>query len=212
MNHLKISEKKQKKIIIIAILSVLAICVLILVVLILLNNDHLVNYVPEKLSYLDENRYTIPYLINHPKELIVVIYNSFIGHARLYLSRCIGSALGWLEIEISTIWIKMEFVVLLMAMMFSGSRQLETSKRIIMFIFGILSVCCVVFGMIINWTPVGAMVEWGVQGRYFVAVMLPITISLGGIKQEKINTNWLLILQNCLVLCMTFNMIAWFFR
>ena len=212
MNHLKISEKKQKKIIIITILSVLAICVLILVVLILLNNNHLVNYVPEKLSYLDKDRYTISYFINHPKELIVVIYNSFVGHARSYISGCIGSALGWLEININIFWIKVEFVLLLMATVFSGSRHLVTSKRIILFVFGLLSICCVIFGMIINWTPVGAMVEWGVQGRYFVAVIFPITISLGGIKQEKINTNWLLILQNCLVLCMTFNMIAWFFR
>ena len=212
MNHLKISEKKQKKIIIIAILSVLAICVLILVVLILLNNDHLVNYVPEKLSYLDKDRYTISYFINHPKELIIVIYNSFVGHARSYISGCIGSALGWLEININTIWIKIEFILLLLATIFSGSGQLVSSKRIILFVFGMLSICCIIFGMIINWTPVGAMVEWGVQGRYFVAVMLPITISLGGIKQEKVNVNWMLILQNCLVLCMTFNMIAWFFR
>ncbi len=212
MNKLKISEKKQVKWLLISIGIIIAVVAFAFGILILMNNDHLVSYVPQKLSYLDVERYTIPYFINHPKELLIVLYNSTIVNIQTYLSTCIGSQLGWLEIGLNYDSIKLEMVILLVCVLFSGSKELPVSKRIVMFVLSILSICCVIFGMIINWTPVGAMIEWGVQGRYFIAVLFPLLISWGLFKQNKINSNWILIVQNCLTFCMTFNMISWFFR
>ncbi len=212
LNQIPIKEKKLSKILILSIFLILVIIVLIIGGLMVFGNDHLVAYVPKKLSYLDFDCYTIPYFINHPKELAQVIYNSFIGHARLYLSQCIGSSLGWLEIGINTIWIKVTTVCMIVAILFNDSWKIECSKRIIMFCFGLLSACCVIFGMVLNWTPVGACVEWGVQGRYFMPILLPMTVSLGGIKKWKVDLNWILVIQCCITIIFAFELITWFIK
>lgn len=212
LNHIPIEEKKFRKILIFGILTILVVVALVIGGLIIFGNDHLVSYVPQKLSYLDYDRYTIPYFINHPKELVQVIYNSFIGHARSYVAQCIGSTLGWLEIGINITWIKVTAVCMLITILFTESWKIEGSKRIIMFCFGLLSSCCVVFGMVLNWTPVGACVEWGVQGRYFMPIIFPMTVSLGGIKKWKVNLNWVLVIQCCITVIFAFELIAWFMK
>ena len=67
-------------------------------------------------------------------------------------------------------------------------------------------------GLLLAWTPINTVLVQGVQGRYFIPVALPLLLGLGGIKTKKLNLSWLYLVQNCLVILMTFDMIHWFFR
>ena len=95
---------------------------------------------------------------------------------------------------------------------FSDTKKITFNKRSISIIASLISIVFIFAGLLLAWTPINTVLVQGVQGRYFIPVALPLLIGLGGIKAKKLNLSWLYLVQNCLVILMTFDMIHWFFR
>ena len=212
MNHLKCSNKKQTKVILSTVLVILLIVATGLGIMMIVNNNHLVSYTPSYLSYADAEKYSISFLLNHPRYIPRIIFGTLFVYGPYYLLTFVGHLLGWLELEISSIYIKIELMILALFTVFSDTKKITSNKRSISIIASLISIVFIFAGLLLAWTPINTVLVQGVQGRYFIPVALPLLIGLGGIKAKKLNLSWLYLVQNCLVILMTFDMIHWFFR
>lgn len=212
MNHLKCSNKKQTKVILSTVLVILLIVATGLGIMMIVNNIHLVSYTPSYLSYADAEKYSISFLLNHPRYIPRIIFGTLFVYGPYYLLTFVGHLLGWLELEISSIYIKIELMILALFTVFSDTKKITSNKRSISIIASLISIVFIFAGLLLAWTPINTVLVQGVQGRYFIPVALPLLLGLGGIKTKKLNLSWLYLVQNCLVILMTFDMIHWFFR
>lgn len=212
MNHLKCSNKKQTKVILSTVLVILLIVATGLGIMMIVNNNHLVSYTPSYLSYADAEKYSISFLLNHPRYIPRIIFGTLFVYGPYYLLTFVGHLLGWLELEISSIYIKIELMILALFTVFSDTKKITSNKRSISIIASLISIVFIFAGLLLAWTPINTVLVQGVQGRYFIPVALPLLLGLGGIKTKKLNLSWLYLVQNCLVILMTFDMIHWFFR
>ena len=212
MNHLKYSNKKQTKIILKAVFVILMTLMIGLGIMMIVNNNHLVPYIPAYLSYADAEKYSISFLLNHPRYIPRIIFGTLFVYGPYYLLTFVGHLLGWLELEISSIYIKIELIILALFTVFSDTKKITSNKRTISIIASLISIVFIFAGLLLSWTPINTVLVQGVQGRYFIPVALPLLLGLGGMKARKLNLSWLYLVQNCLVILMTFDMIHWFFR
>ena len=212
MNHLKYSNKKQTKIILKAVFVILMTIMIGLGIMMIVNNNHLVPYIPAYLSYADAEKYSISFLLNHPRYIPRIIFGTLFVYGPYYLLTFVGHLLGWLELEISSIYIKIELIILALFTVFSDTKKITSNKRTISIIASLISIVFIFAGLLLSWTPINTVLVQGVQGRYFIPVALPLLLGLGGMKARKLNLSWLYLVQNCLVILMTFDMIHWFFR
>ena len=212
MNHLKCSSKKQTKIILKTLFAVLMVVIVGLGIMMIINNNHLVPYTPVYLSYADAEKYSISFLLNHPRYVPRIILGTIFVYGPYYLLTFVGHLLGWLELEISSIYIKIELIILALFIAFSDTKKITSNKRTVSIIASLISIVFIFAGLLLSWTPINTVLVQGVQGRYFIPVALPLLLGLGGIKAKKLNLSWLYLAQNCLVILMTFDMIHWFFR
>ena len=212
MNHLKCSNKKQTKVILSTVLVILLIVATGLGIMMIVNNNHLVPSTPAYLSYADAEKYSIAFLLNHPRYIPRIIFGTLFVYGPYYLLTFVGHLLGWLELEISSIYIKIELMILAVFTVFSDTKKITSNKRSISIIASLISIVFIFAGLLLAWTPINTVLVQGVQGRYFIPVALPLLLGLGGIKAKKLNLSWLYLVQNCLVILMTFDMIHWFFR
>ena len=212
MNHLKCSNKKQTKVILSTVLVILLIVATGLGIMMIVNNNHLVPSTPAYLSYADAEKYSITFLLNHPRYIPRIIFGTLFVYGPYYLLTFVGHLLGWLELEISSIYIKIELMILAVFTVFSDTKKITSNKRTISIIASLISIVFIFAGLLLAWTPINTVLVQGVQGRYFIPVALPLSLGLGGIKAKKLNLSWFYLVQNCLVILMTFDMIHWFFR
>lgn len=212
MNHLKYSNKKQTKIILKTVFVILMTIMIGLGIMMIVNNNHLVSYTPSYLSYADAEKYSISFLLNHPRYIPRIIFETLFVYGPYYLLTFVGHLLGWLELEISSIYIKIELMILAVFTVFSDTKKITSNKRTISIIASLISIVFIFAGLLLAWTPINTVLVQGVQGRYFIPVALPLLLGLGGIKAKKLNLSWFYLVQNCLVILMTFDMIHWFFR
>lgn len=212
MNHIKCSSKNQTKIILKTVFAVLMVVIVGLGIMMIINNNHLVPYTSVYLSYADAEKYSIAFLINHPRYIPRIIFGTLFVYGPYYLTTFVGHLLGWLELEISSIYIKIELIILALFVVFSDTKKISSNRRAISIIASLISIVFIFAGLLLAWTPINTVLVQGVQGRYFIPVALPLLLGLGGIKAKKINLSWLYLAQSCLVILMTSDMIHWFFR
>ena len=90
-----------------------------------------------------------------------------------YLEQFIGTPLGWLNISINGVIIKI-FLLLLIITPFLEKKDYNIDKKekiYYMLLFTIMTLL-VLAGLYIGWTNVGGNVVLGFQGRYLIPIML----------------------------------------
>ena len=123
----------------------------------------------------------IRWLMTHPLGDISVIYHTFRANGTFYYESTVG-ILGWLDTPLPH-WIYPVFALcILLAMgplLASLTRRSETwSPFIVAVLTGVLLFLGVEVALYATWTPVGAPIVLGVQGRYLLPI-LPLVGLLG---------------------------------
>ena len=165
MNHLKYSNKKQTKIILKTVFVILMTIMIGLGIMMIVNNNHLVSYTPSYLSYADAEKYSISFLLNHPRYIPRIIFGTLFVYGPYYLLTFVGHLLGWLELEISSIYIKIELMILALFTVFSDTKKITFNKRSISIIASLISIVFIFAGLLLAWTPINTVLVQGVQGR-----------------------------------------------
>ena len=130
----------------------------------------------------DEVAYSIGWVFQNPLEFIQLLSNTVAVQSGFLFESLIGSELGWFNIPISSALVVSFFVIFLITCVYVreepvGPILMPKQKRTIGIVL-ILSVAMIAAGMMFSWTPVGYPVIEGMQGRYFLPLLLPLTYCL----------------------------------
>ena len=134
------------------------------------------------LSWANQYRYTIEVFINHPLYLFTYLKNTLLIRGDYYVKTMIGWQLGWLDLNIPDYLVSV-FLILMAVSTFRRtyeSLQLNSGMRFTLFCFSWISIILIIMGITLTWTPAASPVAEGVQGRYFLPLVLPMLLSMRG--------------------------------
>lgn len=118
--------------------------------------------------------YTLGYFLQNPWKMIQILANTVADKTEFYVESLVGKKLGWVEIEISSVVIIGFLILFLISMLkVRGEKQYVTGgQKWWISIVCLLSVGMILMGMLLTWTPYGHVSIEGVQGRYFIPLLL----------------------------------------
>ena len=154
-------------------------------------------------------------IISNPFNYIKVMINDLFVNGKFYLFSMIGSYMGWLSIEASGVFV-ISYIALLIASIFIEHNEvsLKIGERIWMLFLAILMVLLVITGLYIEWTGVGASTVAGVQGRYFLPILILALLAFcpkgNYIKTKKIQNIIIPLLSACINSLFIINIISFF--
>lgn len=126
------------------------------------------------------DKYTVMYLLQNPKEIILVIYNTLIAFGSFDLDTFIGRYLGGLDIGIHPYLIYIYYFLLLLVTIPKENEidMLPRHTKISFVIVAVITACFAYAGMLLaNSTLIDQRVM-GMQGRYLFASILLILLTI----------------------------------
>ena len=133
-----------------------------------------------ELLWTEDEGYTLKAILTSPKNSIKVLLNTFICFGGLKYSEMISNGFGWLQVYISEIWV-VAFSILLVLALFNEEDEkfVFNNKQKIMFGgIAVATVGLIVLSMWLFWTPLSHRYVEGLQGRYFIPVLIPVLFAL----------------------------------
>ncbi len=132
-------------------------------------------------DYLTENHVNsseqLQYLLENPLRIIEVLWNNRIENGETYFYQMIGNDLGWLSIQVPSMYI-LYMVVIMVIAIFTEKNEVVFNRAekvwTLLLAFGMYAL--VNMGLYLEWTGVAEPIVAGVQGRYFIpiAILVPI--------------------------------------
>ena len=112
-------------------------------------------------------------ILKDPIRYVNVFMNTIEQRGDSYLLTFIGSDLGVLNIKTATIYILiMLFGLCILPFLEENEKSLEKLQKLLMVIVTIILIGLIVTGLYLTWSPLGADIVAGVQGRYFIPVFI----------------------------------------
>ena len=129
-----------------------------------------------------EQGYTWQYLINNPVQTVLVALRTIKNQSIMYITTMISNGLGWLNINLSV----MVFVVYCLMLLFSvsgnDSIRMKKGMKYWMIVIVLITTLGIFYAHMVNWTVVSCPIVLGVQGRYFIPLLIIICLFF--------NINW----------------------
>ena len=126
------------------------------------------------------DKYTVMYLLQNPKEIILVIYNTFIAFGSFDLDTFIGRYLGGLDIGIHPYLIYIYYFLLLLVTIPKENEIniLPRHTKISFVIVAVITACFAYAGMLLANSTLQDQMVLGMQGRYLLASVVLILVTL----------------------------------
>lgn len=128
-------------------------------------------------TYIIENNVNsnsqLKYIVNNPIRYINILKNTLIEKSEIYFFQFLGYDLGLLEIKGNYVISSLYFLLLFIAPFFEkNTNSLNKIQKVwILLIFTIISIL-IFTGLYMGWTTVGGEIIQGVQGRYFIPIII----------------------------------------
>jgi len=136
------------------------------------------------------------YLLHHPFDYVIVLARTLFNLGASFLETMVGSRLAWLNVV--TVSILILFYTCLLACKFvNNRRKINTFRLIENGWFGIIVLSVIILiatSLYVQWTPVYSDQISGIQGRYFISLLLPLYFAINnprGLLKCCNNTNTL---------------------
>lgn len=125
------------------------------------------------LSYGTVPGYTASFLLSHPGKLFMIIRLTLLNNSSYYLESMLGKFLGWLILEVPSIYMYGFFGLLILAAIKVEKEPVFLTNRHKVLVAGILGsvFALVCAAMLLSFTPITENSVLGVQGRYFLPVL-----------------------------------------
>ena len=112
-------------------------------------------------------------IIKNPMKYMLVLNNTFSEKAEIYFLQFLGYNLGLLDIEGNyIICFLYMFLLLVTPFLEKNIYSLKNIDRLLFLLISFGIIVLVLTGLYLGWTTVGGDVVQGVQGRYFLPVMI----------------------------------------
>ena len=114
----------------------------------------------------------ILYLIHNPFNIFSIAYNTFTINGRFYLTGLFGYFAGF-KFHLNYFMI-IFYAIFFMILIYGEKNIYKKSKlNIILLIFSLLLAIAIVFGSLyVSWSPYKSSLVVGVQGRYFIPLLI----------------------------------------
>ena len=136
-------------------------------------------------------------LLEYPGRILLILKDTINAKLSFYIDTFCGR-LGWLDIFVNQISQKIYFSLLFFAT-FLESSDSKPIHRIWIFFIGILTSILLIIGLLLTWTGVGKLVVEGVQGRYFIPVVILFLIAISNSLLKKFKYKQLIIISAILL-------------
>ena len=128
-------------------------------------------------DYLNENNVDfgkqVNFIINNPLHFFRIISNNAITGFESWLYCAVGFGLGWLNIFLPYIKITIFLILYVLAIYFENNRfQLNKVECIFIFLITLGVYFLTIIALYLIWSGVGSEEVKGVQGRYFVPILI----------------------------------------
>lgn len=176
-------SKKQVKLIVIFLLST----ILLLLISNFLKKDMTVSEafkVYYKTAHVDSAK-QIQFLLEDKMNIFRMLYHTILEKKNFYISTMVNN-LGWLAIQIP----KLSYYLFFVSMIFATCTESVKHKlgnRFWYICIVVIEVALIILGMYLYWTTVGSFVTEGVQGRYFLPLVLLLCVALSNGLLNKFN-------------------------
>jgi uncharacterized membrane protein len=127
------------------------------------------------------------YIISHPLNVFTIIFNTFKKYGIWYFDSMVG-ILGWLNVNIDHKFIIAFFIVLILSI-FSEESVLSKKQKIFLLILIIIILTGIFAVTYLGWSKYKLNYVDGVQGRYFIPLLIPFILLLLPKKQKIIIKN-----------------------
>lgn len=128
-----------------------------------------------------EKGYTLGWAFGNIKETIFIYLRTLIQKGDWYFTTMVGSSLGWFQIEIP-LYMYMPFVILFFAAAIRRNKDelvFTAAEKVIVLCLVVFSAVLVFTSMFFAWTPMSSNIILGVQGRYFIPLLVPLVFVVG---------------------------------
>lgn len=152
----------------------------------------------------------ILYLVKHPLFIFKVIYSTLNYNTLFYIRGLVGF-FGWFAFKISDLYFVI-YLALFLYLLFSESNILSSRQRRLLFGMVLLSILGIFGAMYLLWSPYKTLIVEGVQGRYFIPLLVPLMMAF--IPRETVikkDDNILFSSINVLLLEFILVLIIWYF-
>lgn len=128
------------------------------------------------LSWAHEPGYTISWILGHIGEYILMCVRTIILKMDYYFFTMLGSSLGWLSIDIPQVYVVAFFIIYLLAVNIrddvSEQVKIGSGKKGWILLLSAGTVLLTFLAMTLDWTPLSYNFINGVQGRYFLPLLV----------------------------------------
>lgn len=125
-----------------------------------------------------EQGYTVQYLINNPMQAVLLALRTVKNLSAMYVTTMISRGLGWLNINLSWLVFIVNCVLLFFSVNGEDGIELKKGTKYWMVLCTLITITGIFYGLMVNWTVVTSEIILGVQGRYFIPLLLVIGLLL----------------------------------
>lgn len=118
------------------------------------------------------------YIIKHPLEFISILIQTFRELGLSYLKGSVG-VLSWVNVFLDSYYYYLIAILLLLSLCIISTLQINKFIRTMASILFVCFVIMTFLSLFIAWTPIGANIIHGVQGRYFLPIFFLLFVILG---------------------------------
>lgn len=129
-------------------------------------------------GWTDEPPYNIKWILTNPIESCKIFINTMITFAYFYVKNLFGGLLGWLNVDVPVyLWVPQMLLVLCGCVRYKDEDEvLSAGQKVWAWLCLIASAALIMLSMFLAWTPLGSKIIYGVQGRYFLPLLLPLLL------------------------------------
>lgn len=121
----------------------------------------------------------VKYILTHPIQYVGVVLNTVFQFGEYYFYGFNGKYLGWINIFVNSVPILLYALILISTVIFEKQKITCTRKQKIWLLLVFLIISALIFtGMYMSCSEVGADGIAGVQGRYFIPIIILVLLTL----------------------------------
>jgi uncharacterized membrane protein len=129
-----------------------------------------------------ESLYTVGWIFQNPGDFVQLISNTLYEKGDFMVQSLIGKDLGWLNIPIHMVVVTGFVIVLLLSSIHVTAERnailFHTKQKVGILACVIGSIGMIAAAMMLSWTPQNLTYIEGIQGRYFIPLLMPLVLCL----------------------------------
>lgn len=125
-------------------------------------------------------------VLSHPINYMIVFANSILEGFQSYIYSAFGGELAYQTVRLSTLYTYIYLIIFILLVIFDSNKKQQDIDRILMALIDVIIIALIFTSLYVQWTPLKSKLIEGVQGRYFIPILLSIAMLFKSNNEYKI--------------------------